>query len=200
MKLLHIDSSILGSNSISRQLSTSIVNKIKENTPNTSLVYRDLAAQPINHLSGALLAGPDGLTDQQKQDLENGAAALEEFLSSDVIVIGAPMYNFSISSQLKAWIDRVAVAGKTFRYTENGPEGLAGSKKVIIASTRGGLYSEGTQGASIDHQEPFLRAVFNFLGITDIEFIRAEGVAMGPEARQKAIDQAQQTILTTQAA
>jgi FMN-dependent NADH-azoreductase len=104
---------------------------------------------------------------------------MDQFLASDVIVIGAPMYNFSIPSQLKAWIDRIAVAGKTFRYGPNGPEGLAKGKKVVIASARGGAYGDESPA---DFQEPYLRHVFGFLGISDIEFVRAEGVAHGPEA------------------
>ena len=115
-------------------------------------------------------------------------------ISADVIVIGAPMYNFGITSSLKAWVDRIAVAGKTFRYTETGPEGLAGGKRVIIASTRGGVYSAGSPAAAMDFQEPYLRTVLGFLGITDIEFVRAEGVAMGDEAKAQAIDNATATI------
>jgi FMN-dependent NADH-azoreductase len=200
MKLLHIDSSILGENSVSRQLTLSIVNKLKQDNPALITTYRDLAEQPLEHLSAAHLVGAENASDALKQDLENGAAALDEFLGADILVIGAPMYNFSVSSQLKAWIDRVAVAGKTFRYTEKGPEGLAGGKQVFIVSSRGGIYSEGSPQALVDHQEPFLRAVLNFMGITDINYIRAEGVAMGPDHRQKALDNAQQTILSTKAA
>jgi FMN-dependent NADH-azoreductase len=112
---------------------------------------------------------------------------LDEFLTADVIVIGAPMYNFSIPSSLKAWIDRVMVAGKTFRYTESGPEGLAGGKKVIVASSRGGFYGDDSGRAHLDFQEDYLRQVFGFVGITDIEFVRAEGIGMGPDYRAKAL-------------
>jgi FMN-dependent NADH-azoreductase len=119
-----------------------------------------------------------------------GQAALQEFLDADIVVVGAPMYNFSIPSQLKAWIDRLAVAGKTFRYTEKGPEGLAGGKKVIVASSRGGFYGPDSQAAFLDHQESYLRGVFGFFGITDVTFIRAEGVALGAEQREKALDAA----------
>ena len=119
---------------------------------------------------------------------------MEEFLAAEIVVVGAPMYNFSIPSQLKAWIDRLAVAGKTFRYTEKGPEGLAGGKKVIVASSRGGFYRPDTQAAFLDHQESYLRSVFGFFGITDVTFIRAEGVALGAEQRAKAIDAAKSEI------
>ena len=113
----------------------------------------------------------------------DAARAMEQFLAADVLVIGAPMYNFSIPSTLKAWIDRVAVAGKTFRYTEKGPQGLVGGKKVIIASGRGGIHTN----APTDFQEAYLRQVFGFLGVTDIEFVRAEGVAYSPQHRSDAI-------------
>ena len=135
-----------------------------------------------------------------QKDLADSAAVMDEFLAADVVVVGAPMYNFGIPSQLKAWIDRLAVAGKTFKYSEKGAEGLAGGKTVIIASSRGGFYGEGTPLAVIDHQEPYLKAIFGFFGITDIRFVRAEGVAVSPEHRQKAIDAAEVEIETLKAA
>ena len=113
----------------------------------------------------------------------------------DVIVIGAPMYNFSIPSQLKAWIDRIAVAGKTFRYTANGPEGLAGNKRVIVAVSRGGLYSAGMPAAAFEHVESYLRGVFGFLGVTDLEIVVAEGLQIGPEQREKAMQSALQLVM-----
>jgi FMN-dependent NADH-azoreductase len=121
---------------------------------------------------------------------------LEEFLAADVIVIGAPMYNFAISSSLKAWLDRILVAGKTFRYTANGPEGLAGGKRVIIASSRGGFYGKDTAAAAMDFQEPYLRAALGFIGISDIEFVRAEGVAVGDEQKTAALESARRSIGT----
>ena len=161
------------------------------------MTYRDLALDPVDHLSGAHLAafkGADPETASLQRDVASGQAALQEFLAAEIVVIGAPMYNFSIPSQLKAWIDRLAVAGKTFRYTEKGPEGLAGGKKVIVASSRGGFYGPDTQAAFLDHQESYLRSVFGFFGITDVSFIRAEGVALGSEQRAKAIDAAKGEI------
>jgi len=148
-------------------------------------------------LTGAHLAALQGavpVNASVQRDIGAGEAALDEFLAADIVVLGAPMYNFSIPSQLKAWIDRVAVAGKTFRYTETGPVGLAGGKKVIVASSRGGFYGPGSPTAALDHQESYLRAVFGFLGITDITFIRAEGVAIGTESRAKAIDAAKSDV------
>jgi FMN-dependent NADH-azoreductase len=127
-------------------------------------------------------------------DVADGAAVLDAFLAADIVVVGAPMYNFSIPTQLKAWIDRLAVAGRTFRYTEKGVEGLAGGKTVIIASSRGGFYGEGTPIAFLDHQETYLKGVFSFFGVTDIRFIRAEGVALGDEQRTKSVEGAQAQI------
>jgi FMN-dependent NADH-azoreductase len=176
MKLLHIDSSITGDQSVSRQLTARIAEGLRQIGPATT-TYRDLAKEPLPHFT---------FTPEAKAA---HAASLEEFLDADVIVIGAPMYNFAIPSQLKAWIDSIAVAGKTFRYTENGPEGLAGGKRVIVASSRGGAYSDGAM-ATFDFQETYLRTVFRFIGITDVEFVRAEGIARGPEAKQRAIDSA----------
>jgi FMN-dependent NADH-azoreductase len=121
---------------------------------------------------------------------------MDEFLAAEVIVLGAPMYNFGIPSQLKAWIDHVAVAGKTFHYTAHGPEGLAGGKRVIVASSRGGFYGEGTAGAAMDFQENYLRAVFGFLGINDVEFVRAEGVAVSAEHKEQALAGAREAIGT----
>ncbi len=190
MKLLHVDSSILGAGSVSRALSAAIVASEKSRHADLGVTYRDLAAAPVDHLSGAHLAAFQGAAPEApslQADVASGQAALEEFLAADIIVIGAPMYNFSIPSQLKAWIDRLAVAGKTFRYTEKGPVGLAGGKKVIVASSRGGFYGPDTQAAFLDHQESYLRGVFGFFGIDDVTFIRAEGVALGAEQREKAI-------------
>lgn len=197
MKLLHVDSSILGPGSVSRALSAEIVAAEKRRHPETTVTYRDLAVDPVDHLSGAHLAAFQGAAPESaalRQDVAAGQAALEEFLAADVVVVGAPMYNFSIPSQLKAWIDRLAVAGKTFRYTENGPVGLAGGKRVIVASSRGGYYGPETQAAFLDHQENYLRGVFGFFGIEDVTFIRAEGVAISPEHREKAIDAARGEI------
>ena len=191
MKLLHVDASILGANSISRQLSAAIVKRLRDANPALEVTYHDLGAEPIGHLTGAHLAAAQGVMPEEpslQRDLALGQKALADFLAADIVVVGAPMYNFSISSQLKAWIDRISVAGKTFRYTEKGPEGLAGGKRVIIASSRGGFYGAQTPAAPLDHQETYLRGVFAFLGITDVTFIRAEGVNVGPDQRKAAIE------------
>jgi FMN-dependent NADH-azoreductase len=194
MKLLHLDSSILGEGSVSRILSRELVAAEQRLHPGLEIITRDLASEPLQHLSGAHLAAAHGADAAPTLDVATGVAALEEFLSADIIVIGAPMYNFGIPSQLKAWIDRVAVAGKTFRYTEKGPEGLAGGKKVLIASARGGNYAD-TPIAFLDHQESYLNAVFGFLGVTDVTFFRAEGVARA-EQRDQSIETAKAQIAT----
>jgi len=198
MHLLHVDSSILGEASISRELSAALVTHQHARHPGIEVTYRDLAAQPVPHLSGAYMAALTGATanpsDEIAVDLALGNKVLEEFLTADIVVIGAPMYNFTISSQLKAWIDRLAVPGKAFRYTAEGPQGLLGGKKIIVASSRGGFYGDGTPLAVIDHQEKYLSAVFGFCGITDVTYIRAEGVAISPENREKAIQDAMEQI------
>jgi FMN-dependent NADH-azoreductase len=197
MKLLHIDSSILGHSSASRELGAAWVTNWRRQHPASDVRYRDLASDPIAHLSAESLAARATPVEQRSLDQQREAVAdertLEEFLASDVIVIGAPMYNFSVPSQLKAWIDRIAVAGRTFRYTTAGPEGLAQGKRVVIISSRGGIYSAGP-AAGMDHQESYLRTVFGFLGITDIEFIRAEGLARGAEQRAIAMASARSAV------
>ena len=180
MKILHIDSSITGTNSVTRDISGSIVDKLTARDPGASVAYRDLAANPLPHLTLEALAD---------------STMVDEFLDADVIVIGAPMYNFGVPSQLKAWLDRIAIAGKTFRYTAHGPEGLAGGRRLIVASSRGGYYGPDSPTASFDHQEKYLRAFFRFLGVTDIAFVNAEGVNIGPEVRAKSVEQARGEVL-----
>ncbi|MGX5731724.1 FMN-dependent NADH-azoreductase [Pseudoxanthomonas beigongshangi] len=184
MKLLHIDSSALADNSVTRQLTAAIVARWQDQVPGLKVTYRDLDAEPLPHLTGPVLAKVDPAVAEASEE------TLRQFLDADVVVIGAPMYNFGIPSTLKAWIDRVAVAGRTFRYTEKGPEGLAGNKKVIIASGRGGIHS----GAASDFQEPYLKFVLGFLGITDVEFVRAEGVNYSPQHRVDALASALASI------
>ncbi len=198
MKLLHVDSSILGQNSVSRDLSAQIVARQIALHPGIDIITRDLAAEPAMHLSGAHMAAWQGAPVNDAAlgaDLASGGAYMSELFAADIIVIGAPMYNFAVPSQLKAWIDRLVVAGKTFRYGEGGmPEGLVQGKKMFIASSRGGVYAAGSPAAGLDHHETYLTAVFSFIGITDITIIRAEGIAYGPEARQASIERAKSEI------
>ena len=191
MKLLHIDSSILGDNSASRQLSREVVGAWKAADPSIEVSYRDLAAEAIEHFSSATLvatATPAELRDAaQKHEAQLSADTLAQFLAADAVVIGAPMYNFTIPTQLKAWIDRIAVAGQTFRYTDAGPEGLCANKKVIVVSTSGGLHVGQPTGSA---HEDYLKVMLGFLGITDIEFVRAHGLAYGDDVRSKAMNDA----------
>ncbi len=203
MSLLHLDASILGGYSVSRDVSAAVTARLKAANPGLKVVYRDLAANPVPHLSGATLAAaaaPEGHDPLVQADVALGAEIMAEFKVADTIVIGAPMYNFSVPTQLKAWIDRILVAGQTFRYTENGVEGLAKGKRVIIALSRGGIYSGGAPAAPLDFQETYLRGVFGFIGITDVEFVRAEGIALGPDQRQQALDAAKSHAETLKAA
>lgn len=183
MKLLHLDSSISGEGSVSRLLSAAVVARLRAADPSITVSYRDLAADPIGHLTLGELPG----------NAPESRAVLDQFLASDVIVIGAPMYNFTLPSQLKAWLDRVLVRGETFAYGPDGPRGLAGGKRVIVALSRGGLYSAGTPGAGLEHVETYLRAAFGFIGIVP-EFVLAEGVAVGPDGRTQAIGSATAAI------
>lgn len=175
--ILHLDSSVLGGDSVSRQLSAAIVERLRAADPAAELRYRDLAAEPLPHFT---LATAD-------------SQIVDEFIAADTIVIGAPMYNFSVPSQLKAWIDHVLIAGKTFTYGEHGVTNLAGEKRAIVAVSRGGLYHEGAPFASYEHLETYLRSVFGFIGIVP-EIVIAEGVKIGPERRAAAIDQALDAI------
>jgi FMN-dependent NADH-azoreductase len=202
-KLLHIDSSVLGPHSVSRQVSAAIVDRLRQTAPNLEVTYRDLSATPLSHLSGAHLAAAQGAAKPDAglvQDIATGQVVLDEFLAADTIVLGAPMYNFTIPSQLKAWIDRVVVAGKTFKYGAQGPQGLAGDKRVIVAISRGGFYGPGTPTAALEHLESYLRGVFGFVGVTKLEFILAEGIQVGPEHREKALAGALQAVTNLRAA
>jgi FMN-dependent NADH-azoreductase len=202
MKLLHIDSSVLGPHSVSRQVSAAIVDRLRQATPGLEVIYRDLTSVPLAHLTGSHLAASQGAVPEAAllQDLAAGQAVLEEFLAADIVVLGAPMYNFTIPSQLKAWIDRILVAGKTFKYSAAGPEGLAGNKRVIIAISRGGFYGPGTPAAVGEHLETYLRWVFGFMGVTNLELISADGIQVGPEQREKALAGALQAATNLHAA
>ena len=202
MKLLHIDSSVLGSHSISRRLSSAIVGQLRQQHPDLEVIYRDLSSSPLAHFSGLHVAVAQGgdPSAEVRDDLAAGQTVLDEFLSADIIVLGAPMYNFTIPSQLKAWIDRILVSGKTFKYGAQGPEGLAGNKRMIVAISRGGFYSAGTPAAVGEHLETYLRWVFGFIGITHPEFILADGVQVGPEHREMALTSALEAITRLQAA
>jgi len=191
MKILHVDTSITGPASVSRTLSAEVVEALRREHPGAEVTVRDLTTAPIGHLSAAHLLAAQGVAGDAnlEHDLAAGASALGEFLAADIVVVGAPMYNFSVPSQLKAWIDRLAVPGATFRYTERGPVGLAVGKKAIVVSSRGGF-----PAAPLDHQEAYLRTIFGFFGIEDVTIVRAEGVALSDQARASAISNARRAI------
>ena len=199
MKLLHIDSSILGTQSASRELTRNITAQWREHHPGTEVDYLDLAVDGPSHLSAESIGfrlppTSEALSDTQKRENAVSEALVSQFLAADVVVMGAPLYNFTIPSQLKSWIDRIAQAGRTFTYTDKGPKGLAGGKTVIVASTRGGVYSTSEGGRAMEHQETYLQTVFGFLGITDMRFVRAEGLAMGEAAKTEALAAAAQAV------
>jgi len=190
MKLLHLDSSVLGANSVSRRLSAEIVARQKALHSSLAVTYRDLSVDPALHLSGDHMAAFQGAAVDDATviaDLVKGNAYMEELLATN---IGAPMYNLTIPTPLKAWIDRIAIAGKTFSYTASGPEGLLKGKKAFIASARGNVYVVGSPVAALEHQESYLIGLLGFLGVTDVTIVRAEGVAFGPDARDTAVNAA----------
>jgi len=195
MRLLHIDSSILGSHSKSRQLTAAIVAKLKEEHPQIEIVYRDLAATPPPHMTLASLpadhpssarAGPLDEVAQRVRD--ESQRLLDEFMAADIVVLGAPMYNWSIPTQLKAWIDTIVVPGKTFLYGPQGPEGgLIGDKRFIVAITRGVFYASQPAAMLTEHSETYMRTVLSFLGVDNPEFIVAEGVTTDGENKARAL-------------
>ncbi|MBF9264096.1 FMN-dependent NADH-azoreductase [Paracidovorax cattleyae] len=196
--ILHIDSSILGEHSVSRGLTADIVDRQRALHPGASVLRRDLVEDALLHLGPSHLAVFQGAAPSSPalgKDIALGGSYIDELFAADVIVIGSPMYNFSIPSQLKAWLDRVLVAGRTFRYTEQGPEGLLPrGKKVFIASARGGVYTGASPVAALDHQESLLTAALHFIGLTDVTLVRAEGLALGDDAKGAAIAQAKNSI------
>jgi FMN-dependent NADH-azoreductase len=206
MKLLHIDSSILGANSVSRPIAAAVVDRLRQSEPNLEITYRDLVAAPLPHLTLAQLPNDHPLSvlapssETAQQDKAASQATLEEFLAVDIVVIGTPMYNFAIPSQLKAWIDRILVPGKTFQYGQDGVKGLAGDKRVIIVISRGGFYGQETPSAAAEHAESYLRTALGFIGVTDPEIIVAEGIQRGPEHRQTAVEGALQAANNLRAA
>jgi FMN-dependent NADH-azoreductase len=198
MKILHLDSSITGPHSVSRILTAELVAAQLARNPGAEIIYHDLANEPAMHLSPAHLAVFQGGAVESEalgQDLALGAKYIEELIGADVLVIGVPMYNFNVPTQLKSWIDRVSVAGKTFRYTEKGPEGLLpAGKKAFLATSSGGFYSGESPAKFLEHTESYLRGVLAHLGLKDVTVFRAEGIGLGPDARKRAIDDALRAI------
>ena len=195
MKILHIDSSLLGDASISRRLTASIVGALRQDAPGAGISYRDLAATPPSHLSGQVLQAmtssqPEALTEAQRQERDLTDALLAEFLAADIVVIGAPMYNLNVPTDLKKWFDLVARARETFRYTESWPQGLVEGVRAVVVSSRGGIH----QGETTDAVTPYLRAVLGLMGIQEVEFIYAEGLDNRPHGRDAGIASARAQI------
>ncbi|WP_313077340.1 FMN-dependent NADH-azoreductase [Melaminivora sp.] len=198
MQLLHVDSAITGEQSVSRQLTARIVRAWLDHYPGTRVEHLDLAADAPAHFTMDAMAPrtgqTEGLSEVQLRENAVSERLVRQFLAADVVVIGAPLYNFTVPTQLKAWIDRLAQPGRTFRYTASGAEGLARGKTVIIASSRGGVYSTSEAGRAMEHQESYLQTVLGFFGVTDVRFVRAEGTALGPAARDEALTAAAREI------
>lgn len=201
MKLLHIDSSVLDAQSVSRQLSAEVVAEWRRVHPDVTVEYLDLAVDAPSHFDvhslGAKTGAQSDPTERQARENAVSERLVSQFLAADVVVVGAPLYNFSIPSQLKAWLDRVAQKGRTFSYGATGPVGLAGDKTVIVVSTRGGMYATTEGGRAAEHQESYLQVMFGFFGITDVRIVRAEGLNMGDAAKAAAIASAREAIVTT---
>jgi FMN-dependent NADH-azoreductase len=197
-KVLIIDSAATGDASVSRKLTAELAERLTRRDPTVSIVRRDIGANPIPHLTaetvGAIRGAP---ADSQvaSDALALSDALVAEVKDADVIVLGAPMYNFGMSSTLKTWFDHILRAGVTFRYTAEGPEGLVKDKKAIVVESRAGFYSDGP-AAAMDHQEPHIRTLLGFMGVTDVTFVRAEKLAFGPEAASAAIAEAVERLDT----
>ncbi len=197
MNLLHIDASILGETSVSRRLSAAIVEALARGRSDITVIRRDLVADPLPHLTvnhlpaKYFLAGAAAVDQETEERRRIDEAVLDEFLAADVVVIGSPMYNFTVPTQLKAWIDRIVIAGRTFRYTPEGQLiGLAAEKRVICALSRGGFYGEGVDYRVNEHLETYLRSIFGYIGVTKLDFVIAEGIQISPEHRKKATEEA----------
>jgi len=192
--VLALTSASTGKASVSSALVAEAVAQLR--AAGAKIVSRDLGVNPLPHLtedSTAAIRGAEPANDAQKAARALSDAAVAEIKAADLIVIGSPMYNFGISSTLKSWFDHIARAGVTFSYTEAGPKGLLTGKRALVIESRAGMYSEGP-AKPMDSQEPYLRTVLGFLGITDVTFVRAEKLAFGPEARDAALAGAKTAI------
>lgn len=192
MNILQINSSVRGTSSTSTRIATSVVEQLKRLHPEATVTVRDLERHPVldSQALGALFTPAEARTPEQKDRVAQDDATIAQLQAADVVVIGVPLYNFGEPVQLKAWIDSISRAGVTFRYGENGPEGLVKGKKVYVAFARGGKYRD----TPADTQTPYLRNILGFLGMTDVTFLHAEGLAMGEEAAAKALAEVEAEI------
>ncbi|QPC43970.1 FMN-dependent NADH-azoreductase [Kaustia mangrovi] len=191
--ILLVTSSPRGDTSLSTEVARELADRLAAGDPGSTIVHRDLAADPLPHVDADFAAGiytpAEDRTPEQSHAVARSDRMVDELLAADTVIVATGMINFSVSSALKSWIDHVARAGRTFRYGETGPEGLAAGRKVYLVVASGGVYSQGP-AASFNFAEPYLRAVLGFLGMTDVETVLIEGVAMGPEAAQDAVSKA----------
>ena len=194
-KVLIVNSSALGEASVSNKLTRELADRLEANDPSVEIAVRDIGASPVPHLKADTVSAIRGKaeTDAARATLALSDELIAEIREADLLVIGSPMYNFGIASTLKTWFDHVLRAGVTFRYTPEGPEGLVKGKKAVVIETRAGFYSEGGS-AGMDSQEPHLRTLLGFMGITDVAFVRAEKLAFGPEAASAAIAEAAEQL------
>lgn len=190
MKILHVDSGIQGANSLSREMSAKAVERLTKAHPDASVQHLDLGRNPLPHLTEAALPLVFGFvegSDEASGEPAVSQQALADFIEADVVVVGAGFYNLTISSALKAWIDRIVINNKTFRYNEQGvPVGLMTGKRVILCVSRGGYYAEGSPASPMEYCEKYLRAIFGFMGFAQIDVVAADGTSVGPEQRQAA--------------
>jgi len=190
--ILYVSSSPRGSASYSNRVAARVIRELRQADPQTTVTVRDLAQDPVPHVDVDFVTATrsaDGpRTERQRAILAQSDALVAELLAADIIVIAAPMINFSVATTLKSWFDYIARAGRTFSYSEAGPKGLVSDKRVIVVSASGGIYSG--ENAAFDFQVPWLRNMLGFLGMTDVEVIRVEGTAFGPEAADKALERA----------
>ncbi|MEJ0074999.1 MAG: FMN-dependent NADH-azoreductase [Alphaproteobacteria bacterium] len=188
MNILFVTSSARGSASYSNRVAATVLDELAARNPGATVTVRDLAREPLPHVGDDFFTatrGPSGpQTDGQRALLARSDELVDELFAADLIVIAAPMINFTVPTNLKAWIDYVARAGRTFRYSEKGPEGLVKGKPVILVAARGGIYAAGN---AMDFQVPYLKSVLGFLGMTDVEVLEVEGTAYGPDAAEKAV-------------
>ena len=193
-KLLQLKSSLFAHHSQSSQLSDKFVAGLKAKHPAAEITTRDLAADPVPHLDGAtfqaFITKPEERNEDQQACVDFSDSLIDELKAADVLVIGLPMYNLGVPSTLKAYFDHVARAGETFRYTANGPQGLLENKKVYVLATRGGIYA----GTAFDTQSDYVRNFLGFIGITDVEFIYAEGLNMGEDSKAAALRAAHEAV------
>ena len=197
--ILHIDSSPRGDRSFSRKLSDEFVTSWKTAHPDDTVTYRDLGHNPVPHVDESWIAAafspPQAHTPELNQAIKISDELVDEFLAADRYVFGVPMYNFNVPSTFKAYIDQIVRVGRTFTVSEEGAfQGLVTGKKMLIVTARGGSFTQGSPAAPYDFQEPYLRTLFGFVGITDVSFIHLENLSAGDDVREQSLTQAQKAI------